>query len=372
MFRVWLGACVFLSGCAGTTASSPTAPDEQPAARVLDAPAETIPEPGPGLDEEALAAWSALASGALDALDMASRAQDVASSAVLAGNGSSSGTIGSGGGAASVSPTPAATASASPRPTPSATPSVSPRPTPSATPTASPTPSATPSASPTPTPSASPTVSPTPTPSASPSAVPVVNVTPPGPLAVRGRILLNGVPPRTPVSVTIIRNSDWNQRVVTTDAEGYFQATGLEPGSYHAHYYNETQRDRIGYWRSRTLPVDATRGAGFPQVDFGQQGLVNQPPMDARVTLPGRFDWQPPAQGAASWRFRVHSTGGRTFRLIYQSPSQPGNTTTFTWNGAGATEALSSTNRYFWGLVWDAGPLGEVGNLYQAVYFNQP
>jgi hypothetical protein len=202
--------------------------------------------------------------------------------------------------------------------------------------------------------------------------VPVVNVPDPGPLAARGRILLNGAPPPTPISVSIIRSSDWNQRSVTTDSQGYFQATGLEPGSYVAYYYNDSQRDRIGYWRSRTLSVDATRGAAFPEVDFGQQGLVNQPPMDARLNLPGRFEWVPPAQTVASYRFRVHSTGGRTFRLIYQSGSLPGDSTAFTWNGAGATEPLSTTNRYFWGLVWDAGAVGEVGNLYQAVYFNLP
>ena len=63
-------------------------------------------------------------------------------------------------------------------------------------------------------------------------------------------------------------------------------------------------------------------------------------------------------------------SSGRTFTLLYQSNRIPGTATSFTWDGSGVASPLSSTNRYFWGLAWDAGPVGEGGNLYQAIYFN--
>ena len=53
----------------------------------------------------------------------------------------------------------------------------------------------------------------------------------------------------------------------------------------------------------------------------------------------------------------------------YQSPTLPGSSNSFTWDGAGVT--LDPHNRYFWGVTWDAGPVGTGGNLFQAIYFDQ-
>lgn len=258
-----------------------------------------------------------------------------------------------------VTPMPGTTPRAtSPSPSP-------PSPTPSATPLVSPSasPTALPSASPTARPSASPSVGPSASPSA--SAAPVGS---PGPGAARGRILLNGRAPFKAVSLSLIRTPGWNSRTVTTDAQGYFGASGLEPGDYMAYFYNETNREMLGYWRSRNLKVDATTGADFPSVDLFQKGLQNEPAMDAHTTLPVTFQWLPQTQAVVTYRFRLHSNGGRTFTLLHQSDRIPGDAKRFTWDGAGLT--LSPTNRYFWGLSWDAGPVGEGGNLYQPIYFN--
>lgn len=192
------------------------------------------------------------------------------------------------------------------------------------------------------------------------------------PLAVRGRILLGGRAPGNPVLLTLIRTPEWLERRIQTDAQGYFGVDNLEPGSYAAYYYNDSQRDRIGYWRSRALPVDASRGAVFPTIDLAQVGLQNTPAMDARMTLPVNFSWQLPTQPVESLRFRVHSNGGRSFRLIFQSAELPAGTTGYTWDGAGALESLQPGQRYFWGHVWDAGAAGEGGNLFQAIYLGRP
>jgi hypothetical protein len=192
------------------------------------------------------------------------------------------------------------------------------------------------------------------------------------PAAVRGLVLLNGRPPGTSVRLSLVRTPGWEERPVTTDATGAFAATGLSPGDYLVQYYNETQRDRIGYWRSRTLPVTAARGATFPAVDLGQRGMVNQPAMDARISWPATFTWEPPAHRPEFYRFRVHSQGGRSFDLLYQSGRLAASPRTFTWDGAGANPPLEPGRRYFWGLVWDLGPAGEAGNLYQAVQLVNP
>ena len=258
---------------------------------------------------------------------------------------------------------------------PSAAPSAAPTATPTAAPTATPTPA--PSTSAAPTPTVAPSTAPTPTPTPTTSALPTANpTTPPGPVAnpgpnaARGRILMNGKPSYQPISLSLIKNPGWVSRTVTTDANGYFEATNLEPGDYLAYFYNETSRERIGYWRSRSQKVDATTGAAFPTVDFYQKGMLDLPKMDARTGLPVTFEWIPQTQTVDYYRFRLHSNGGRTFTLIHQSNRIPGTATSFTWDGTGTTTALSSTNRYFWGVFWDAGAVGEGGDLYQAIYFN--
>lgn len=226
-------------------------------------------------------------------------------------------------------------------------------------------------------PSPTPTPSPSPLPSTGlPGAVatpPVGAVPDPGPLAARGRVMLAGMPGAN-VTIEVTRSDYGVKRLVTTDASGYFTATGLPPGNYFAYYYNESDRNKIGFWRTPARAVSATQGAIYPAVDLHQPGMLNLPQFGTRVGLPRRFDWVPQTQTASFLRFRVHTDPGRGApQPVFISNQLPADSTSYTWSGEinqpGIT-GLSATNRYFWGVYWSAGELGEGGNLYQAVYLN--
>ncbi len=216
---------------------------------------------------------------------------------------------------------------------------------------------------PTPVPSTLPSATAFPSPT---SSVPIVAVPNPGPGAARGRLVVNGVP-AAGIAVTLNRTTGGTTNL-TTDAQGTFQATGLAAGDYYAHYYNDRDRNKIGYWQSRTAHIDGTVGAAWPQIDLYQVGMTNVPAFDAHVSLPATFAWVRQVQPAAKCWFRVHSRPGRSFTLTYRSPALPGDATTYGWDGAGVV--LDPANRYFWGFQWDAGLAGMGGNLYQAIYFN--
>ncbi|HEY9720577.1 MAG TPA: discoidin domain-containing protein [Oscillatoriaceae cyanobacterium] len=236
------------------------------------------------------------------------------------------------------------------------------------------------SPSPTTTPTTSPSTRPTTTPSVTPSALPSpstmpssspsipVGVTPnPGPGAARGQCLLNGVG-IAGIQIQVIGPSGTIN--TTTDAQGAFLAKGLKPGFYYAHYYNPTDRNKIGYWNSVAQLVNATTGAAWPPVDLYQKGMTNTPAMDSHVGLPMTFTWVPQTQPVVKYWFRVHTHPYTNYKLFYMSAELPGNATSYTWNGDGMLLPLDTGNRYFWGVKWDAGPVGVGGNLYQAVYFH--
>jgi hypothetical protein len=285
-------------------------------------------------------------------------------------------------------PAPSQTPLGTPIPAPSATPAstggATPTPVPTANATATPTTATPPPATPTPAPVATATPTPvatsTPAPgaTATPVPMPTANTTPPppvianpGPNAIAGRILMNGSAPFRSSTLTLVltQNGAWqSSQTITSDTQGNYSAANLAAGDYLVYYYNDSHRDEIGYWKSRTLHVDATTGAAFPVIDFYQVGLKNVPAMDTHVTLPTNFQWIAQTQTVGFYHWRLHSTSGRTFTLIYQSDKLDGSLSSFSWNGAGVT--LDPTNRYFWGVSWDAGAAGEGGNLYQAVYFN--
>lgn len=243
-----------------------------------------------------------------------------------------------------------------------------------------PTPTATPTSTATATPTPAPTATPTPAPVASSSVVLAPN---PGPLAVRGRILSNGNPAsgwtsqsfsygRVELSLKRVSNGSWVQSIpVTTDSQGYFTAQNVTEGDYIAYFYNEVYRDRMGVWKSLPVHVDATTGGAFPVVDLYLVGQQNTPLPGTQVSLPANFGFNLPIQPMVSQRFRVHSAAGTSFSLIYVSNKFPGDQTTFTWDGSGASQPLDPTHDYFWGLEWDGGQLGAFGNLYQKIRFSQ-
>ena len=99
--------------------------------------------------------------------------------------------------------------------------------------------------------------------------------------------------------------------------------------------------------------------------------MTNTPGSGSHVSLPQTFSWTMPVQTPSSIVMRVHSQGGKSFTLEYQSPNLPGATSSYTWDGSGLKAGpLDPSHRYYWGVQWRWGALGEGGNLYQAVYFN--
>jgi hypothetical protein len=243
-----------------------------------------------------------------------------------------------------------------------------PTPSPSATDVAkpTPTPSASSVATPTPTPSATATKAPTPSPT--PTATPAANAYSAG-----GQILVNGVA-TAGIAIWLNSQATYHLQSLSTDAQGRFSATGLPEGDYYALFYNDSDHYKIGYWRSVTLHVGATGGAAWPAVDLYQDAWQKYvPAMSAHVSLPTTFMWVPQAQAVTLYHFEVHDAPGTSFNKIYESGDIPGNATSFTWDGSGLPPGvtLDPNHRYFWGLFWDAGPLGQGGNLYQPVYFNQ-
>jgi hypothetical protein len=74
-------------------------------------------------------------------------------------------------------------------------------------------------------------------------------------------------------------------------------------------------------------------------------------------------------QQPVGYFWRIHDRPFTAFTLVYQSAKLPGTATSFTFSGAGVT--LDPAHRYFWGVQWDWGPLGQGGNLYQAAYMTK-
>lgn len=225
--------------------------------------------------------------------------------------------------------------------------------------TSTPAPSTAPSAAPSTAPSSAPTATPTAAPS---SATGYPRAATPGPRTVTGFVYNNG---RPIAGITIKVGS----QTLTTDANGRYTATNLANGYYQAYYYNCCDRNKIGYWRSRAVAVDGTRGASVPTVDLYLVGMQNTPPMDARIRLPYTFVWKPPMQLPVGYYWRIHDRPYTSFKLVYQSAKLPGTATTYTFSGSGVY--LDPNHRYFWGVQWDWGELGMGGNLYQAAYMSK-
>ncbi len=211
-------------------------------------------------------------------------------------------------------------------------------------------------------PSVAPSTAPTPTPVASAPSGTYPRAATPGPRTVTGFVYNN----RVPIAGIQIKVGS---QTLTTDANGRYTATNLANGYYQAYYYNPVDRNKIGYWRSRAVVVDGTRGASVPTVDLYLVGMMNTPPMDARIKLPFNFVWKPPMQLPVGYYWRIHDRPYTSFVLVYQSAKLPGSATSFYFTGAGVN--LDPTHRYFWGVQWDWGELGFGGNLYQAAYMSK-
>jgi hypothetical protein len=241
----------------------------------------------------------------------------------------------------------------------------SPTPSPSVTlaPSASPSASASPTSSPSTSPTASPSTSPSPVTTSTPA--PAGTVTNPGPMVVRGRVLLNGRPGAN-VSLTVIGRGIGSY-TVRTDSTGTYNLAVTKPGTYYGYYYNDSDRNKIGYWRSRDQVVSNTTGAAIPTIDFYQKGMLNTPLPGTTNTIPISFAWNAQTQVVNNYRFRIHSRGGPAPEVLFMSQGLPGTATSFAWNGQGFKTAIAPNISYFWGFTWDAGVYGEGGALFQPI-----
>jgi hypothetical protein len=189
------------------------------------------------------------------------------------------------------------------------------------------------------------------------------------PYEVLGMILLRGKP-IAGVRVSIVNDRTFRNVLATTDAQGIYRATGLAPGAYFVHYYNDRDNFKIGYWKTRSRPVTSAYGARHPAFDLYLVGMQNRPGMGESLKLPARFTWEAYSL-ALRYRFRVHDRGGPQGRPYYVSAWLPPEANTFTYDGSINQKGMGAgklpPGRYLWGVYWDAGQGGEGGNLYQDV-----
>lgn len=225
---------------------------------------------------------------------------------------------------------------------------------------------------PSPSMSATPAATPTPHASMTPLGTPVPapgypQVTNPGAHAAAGLVYNNGKPVAG-VTIQVVMAGGGSKSAMT-DATGHYSVSGLADGMYQAYYYNATDRNKLGYWRSRPITVNAAQGAAFPTIDLYLPGQINLPLPNTHIGLPNTFNWLGPIQPVVGFYFRVHSQPFTAFQLVFQSAKLTGDTGSYSFDGQHTlTGPLDPNHRYFWGVKWDWGPMGEGGNLYQAIY----
>lgn len=193
-----------------------------------------------------------------------------------------------------------------------------------------------------------------------PYDVPATPTAAPGEAA--GLVLERGMPARG-IEISLIGP---DSRTVTTDGDGLWRVANLAEGAYWLHYYNDSDRRRIGYWKTPSRYVDSLEGASFPAFDVHLQGFTDDPPNGAGVDLPAAFRWEPYAL-ASSYRFRIHDKPGPGGKPLFVSSALPGSQTTYSYDGHALEGGNLKPGHYLWGVWWDAGDAGEGGNLYQEI-----
>ncbi|HEY9899816.1 MAG TPA: carboxypeptidase-like regulatory domain-containing protein [Pantanalinema sp.] len=214
------------------------------------------------------------------------------------------------------------------------------------------------------------------------SPPPVTGPTPPYPYAtpappevgareVAGTVLTRGEP-ASGIPLTVINNRTGRTYRLTTDASGIYRVKDVPDGQYYAHFYNDSDNNRVGFWRTRTVQVTASHGGVFPAWDVYLVGMRNSPGQGQSVSFPftARFE---PYPLAITYRFRIHDRGGPGGQALFISELIPAKgLRTFTFDGAsnqGSQGAQSvaalGSGRYLWGYQWDSGMAGEGGCLFQ-------
>lgn len=185
-----------------------------------------------------------------------------------------------------------------------------------------------------------------------------------GPNEVAGTVLSKGAP-ASGIPLTVMGGGRTYQ--VKTDARGVYRVKDLPPGDYYAHFYNDSDNNKVGFWRTLTLKVTHEHGAVYPAWDVFLVGMKNKPANGASLSFPFTATFEPYPL-AITYRFRIHDRGGPGGQPLYISDKLPARgVTSFTFTGANnqGTGGTIGAGRYLWGYQWDAGKAGEGGCLFQ-------
>ncbi len=220
-----------------------------------------------------------------------------------------------------------------------------------------------------------PNLVPEPTPRAFSSPPPVKGEAPPypyqlppapevGPNEIAGQVLSRGTP-AAGIQLTVMGGGQTNR--VTTDAQGVYRIKNLKPGDYYAHYYNDSDNNKVGFWKTQTLKVTDQHGAVFPAWDVYLVGMQNTPRQGAAVSFPFTAVFEPYPL-AITYRFRIHDRGGPGGQALYISeriPAEDVDRFRFSGTANQGTGGSLGGGMYLWGYQWDAGKAGEGGCLFQ-------
>lgn len=185
-----------------------------------------------------------------------------------------------------------------------------------------------------------------------------------GPNEVAGTVVSRGAP-ASGIPLTVMGGGKTHR--VSTDANGVFRVKNLAPGDYYAHYYNDSDNNKVGFWKTQTLRVTNEHGAVYPAWDVFLVGMRNRPAQGASVRFPFTVEFEPYPL-AITYRFRIHDRGGPGGQALYISEKIPARgVQSFTFSGASNQTVAGGLGggRYLWGYQWEAGKAGEGGCLFQ-------
>ena len=188
----------------------------------------------------------------------------------------------------------------------------------------------------------------------------------PSPDELVGMVLSQGKPVAN-IPLTVINKLTGRTYRVKTDAHGLYALKHLPKGRYYAHYYNDRDNNKVGYWQTRTVPISRDQGAALPAWDVYLVGMKNTPGEGQSVMFPFTATIQPYPL-AITYRFRIHNAGGPGGHPLFIShliPAKGVTSYTFTGQDNQDNDKMLPPGHYLWGYQWDSGIAGEGGCLFQ-------
>lgn len=182
---------------------------------------------------------------------------------------------------------------------------------------------------------------------------------------VAGIVLSQGQPAAS-ISVNVIGANNGKTYHLATDANGVYRVKSLPAGRYYAHYYNDSDNNKVGYWQTQNVEVSDERGGVWPAWDVYLVGMKNTPGQGQSVSFPFTAEFKPYPL-AINYRFRIHDAGGPGGHPLYISEKTPAKgVERFTFTGENNQGGSNlGPGRYLWGYQWESGAAGVGGCLFQ-------